>query len=181
MDKQALRTAIDAAGQPSRETLAAVVESLFSWLSQRLPGTIAAFLPMPGEVDLTPLFDRLPGWRWVLPRIEPDGSMTFRDRDVPRELHRWGMEQPADSGDPVPVREIDVILTPGIAFDRSGARLGRGGGFYDRLLSARRTDAEAVGVTVSGRVVDAVPMEAHDQRVDWIATEEGVIRCSPTR
>jgi 5-formyltetrahydrofolate cyclo-ligase len=60
----------------------------------------------------------------------------------------------------------------------TGGRLGNGGGFYDRILSARRTDAMAVAATVKRRVVESVPMQDHDQRVDWIATEEGVIRCS---
>lgn len=136
---------------------------------------------MPGEVDVTPLFDRLPGWRWVLPRVEPDRSLTFRDRDVARETHRWGMEQPVGSGVAVPLWEIDVFLTPGLVFDRSGGRLGRGGGFYDRVLEGRRTDSEAVGVTVTDQVVESAPMEPHDQRVDWLATEAGVTRCSPNR
>ena len=68
-----------------------VVAVLFSWLSTRLPGTAAAYLPMREEVDVTALFDQLPGWRWVLPRIEDDGTLTFRDRDVARETHPWGM------------------------------------------------------------------------------------------
>jgi 5-formyltetrahydrofolate cyclo-ligase len=135
---------------------------------------------MSGEVDVSPLFARLPGWRWVLPRVEPDKTLTFRDRDVPRETHPFGMEQPLDVGPIVPVHEIDLFLTPGLAFDRSGGRLGNGGGFYDRLLARRRADAEAVGITIERRVVEDVPMLDHDQRVDWIATERGVRRCSPT-
>lgn len=155
-----------------------VVEALFTWLSARLPGTVSAFLAMPGEVDVSPLFTRLPGWRWVLPRVEQDGSMTFRDRDLPRETHRFGMEQPTGSGASIPIHEIDVFLTPGLAFDRSGGRLGKGGGFYDRVLVEMRSDALAVGVTVTRRVVDEVPMRSHDRPVDLVATEEGVIPCS---
>jgi 5-formyltetrahydrofolate cyclo-ligase len=79
------------------------------------------------------------------------------------------------------VPEIDVFLTPGLAFDLRGGRLGNGGGFYDRVLSTRRTDSAAVGITVGRRVVDEVPMESHDQWVDWLATESSVIRCSPSR
>lgn len=165
----------------SPETSRAVADGLFNWMSGRLPGTVSAFLAMPGEVDVALLFERLPGWRWVLPRVEPDKSLTFRDRDVPRETHPFGMEQPVDAGPIVPVHEIDVFLTPGLAFDQTGGRLGNGAGFYDRLLARRRTDAVAVGITIERRVVDAVPMEGHDQRVDWIATETGVSRCSPTR
>lgn len=181
MDKQELRAAIRSRGPVAADTSAAVANGLFGWLSSRLPGTVSAFLAMPGEVDLEPLFDRLPGWRWVLPRVEPDRSMTFRDRSVARETHRFGMEQPADRGPVIPVPEIDVFLTPGLAFDMRGGRLGNGAGFYDRILGGRRTDSVAIGVTVADRVVDDVPMEAHDRRVDWVATENGVRECSPRR
>lgn len=156
-----------------------VTSTLFVWLSSRLPGTIAAFLAMSDEVDVSPLFERLPGWRWVLPRVEPDRSLTFRDRDVPSERHHLGMLQPVDRGPATPVDHIDVILVPGLAFDDSGARLGRGGGHYDRLLAQRRGDSDAVGVTVEERVIESVPVHDHDQRVDWLATETGVRRCSP--
>lgn len=181
MDKLELRTAMRAQPAIDAELSRRVVAGLFTWLSPRLPGTISAFLGMSGEVDPSSLFTRLPGWRWVLPRVEADASMTFRDRDLARETHRWGMEQPTDSGPVIPLHEIDVFLTPGLAFDRSGGRLGNGGGFYDRVLAAKRGDSPAVGVTVAGRVVDSVPVEPHDQRVDWLATENGVIACSPNR
>lgn len=156
-----------------------VVSGLFVWLAGRVPGTISAYLALPEEVDVTPLLERLPGWRWVLPRVEPDGDMTFRDRDVPREVHDLGMEQPVDMGSPVPVHEIDVFLVPGMAFDATGARVGRGGGFYDRALAGRRTDTLAIGVTVDEKVIESVPVQEHDQAVDWLATESGVRECSP--
>lgn len=161
-----------------RVTSAAVASALFAWMSPRLPGTVSAFLAMPGEVDLGPLMERLPGWRWVLPRVEADRTMTFRDAAVEREVHRFGMEQPADRGPVVPVFQIDVFLTPGLAFDMAGGRLGNGAGFYDRVLGGRRKDSLAVGVTIDERILESVPMEAHDQRVDWVATQSGVRECS---
>jgi 5-formyltetrahydrofolate cyclo-ligase len=180
VDKQVLREQVRAQGAISSEERRLVVEGLFPWMSQRLPGTVSAFLAMSGEIDLSPLFTRLPGWRWVLPRVEPDKTLTFRDRDVPRERHAFGMEQPIDMGPVVAVSQIDLFLTPGLAFDRRGGRLGNGGGFYDRVLSAKRKDAVSVGITVERRVVGVVPMQGHDQRVDWLATETGVTRCSPS-
>lgn len=181
MDKQELRAEMRARPAIDGELSRRVVEGLFTWLSARIPGTVSAFLAMSGEVDLSPLFTRLPGWRWVLPRVEADGSMTFRDRDLPRETHRWGMQQPTDAGPAISLHEIDVFLTPGLAFDRSGGRLGNGGGFYDRVLATKRRDSPAVGITVARRVVEVVPIEPHDQRVDWLATEAGVTRCSTSR
>jgi len=178
VDKGELRNEIRAGGAIDPGAGLLVVSGLFVWLSSRLPGTISAYLAMPNEIDLSSLFERLSGWRWVLPRVEDDDTLTFRDRDVARETHRFGMEQPADEGPAVPIHEIDVFLTPGLAFDRAGGRLGHGGGFYDRILAQRRTDTFAVGVTVQERVIPQVPMLAFDERVGWLATEKGVRKCS---
>jgi 5-formyltetrahydrofolate cyclo-ligase len=179
MDKRRLRAMMLVGESPDPLRVSQVVEGLFAWISARLPGTASAYLAMGGEVDVEPLLTRLPGWRWVLPRVEPDRSLTFRDRDLPRETHEWGMSQPVGAGVVVPVHEIDVVLVPGIAFDATGARLGRGGGYYDRLLAERRSDSVAVGVTLADRVLDVVPTDGHDQRVDFLATEDGVTACPP--
>ena len=161
-------------GEIDRSAEVRVVEHLFEWMSARLPGTVAAYLAMSDEVSVEPHFSRLPGWRWVLPRVEDDGSLTLRDRDLPREEHPWGMSQPVDLGDPIPVHEVDLILVPGMAFDGAGRRLGRGKGYYDRLLAERRNDCLALGVTVSARLVDRVPTEDHDISVELLATESGI-------
>lgn len=149
-------------------------ERLFHWLAARLPGTISTYRAMEDEVDVSSLVDRLPGWRWVLPRIEGDESLTWRDARVELESHRWGMDQPRDIGPSIDRTQIDIFLVPGLAFDRSGNRLGRGRGFYDGELSTRRTDSLAVGVASNQRVVDEVPTELHDVPVTHLATEEGV-------
>jgi 5-formyltetrahydrofolate cyclo-ligase len=166
-------------GALSPEISTQIVDGLFAWLSPRLPGTISAFLPMQGEVDLRPLMERLPGWHWVLPRIESDRSVTFRDGALPRETHRFGMEQPVASGRIVPVHEIDVFLVPGLAFDGEGRRIGNGGGHYDRILLAARSDAVTIGMAPASHLVDVVPTADHDVAVGWLATERGVVSCSP--
>ncbi len=181
MDKDEARRLARQYGPISQTQGSQVVDGLFSWLSTRLPGTIAAYLAMTDEVNIAELFDRLPGWRWVLPRVEDDGALTFRDRDVPREAHHWGMIQPTNTGRVVPVHEIDVFLVPGLAFDEFGGRLGRGGGYYDRVLAVRRTDSEAVGITLASRVIPEVRVVDHDQPVDWLAVEDGVIPTRPSR
>lgn len=180
MDKDQIRDR--AKGHPSVDPAVEdlVVAGLFAWLSPRLPGTAAAYLALPDEVDVSSLFERLPGWRWVLPRVEGGGALAFRDRDVPRETHRFGMEQPVRQGAVTPTHEIDVFLVPGIAFDGTGARVGRGAGYYDRLLAERRSDAVAVGVATDIKIIESVPVYDHDQRVDWLATESGIRECLPT-
>ena len=181
MDKASLRDQMRKVGPIPTQVSARIVDGLFAWLSPRLPGTISAFLAMDGEVDLRPLFGRLPGWRWALPRVEVDRSMTFRDFAVPRERHPFGMEQPTAAGPIIPIPEIDVFLVPGLAFDLDGCRLGNGAGHYDRILSSARGDSAAIGIAPAARLVDAVPVEAHDVRVDWLATENGVLSRAPSR
>lgn len=181
MDKKELRGRMKAVGAVDPDVGAKVVDGLRSWLGARLPGTISAYLAMAIEVDVATLFDQLPGWNWVLPRVEDDKSLTFRDRDVPREVHPFGMTQPAELGVITPFNQIDVFLVPGLAFDRAGRRLGKGGGFYDGVLSNKRADAVAIGVTTESRLVDEVPVEDHDVPVGWLATELGVMECAPRR
>jgi 5-formyltetrahydrofolate cyclo-ligase len=68
-----------------------------------------------------------------------------------------------------------VILVPGVAFTRAGQRLGRGGGYYDRLLSALPAKAVRLGVCFELQIVDELPSEPHDMRVDGVVTEREVL------
>jgi 5-formyltetrahydrofolate cyclo-ligase len=89
----------------------------------------------------------------------------------------WGIREPDESA---PVVEPDVLLVPLLAFDRTGARLGYGGGFYDRTLRGLRDRKSIVtiGLGYASQEVDAVPHLDYDERLDWVLTPEGLIRCS---
>ncbi len=87
----------------------------------------------------------------------------------------FGIAEPVD-GEPIPMRTHDVVLTPLVAFDQHGHRLGQGGGYYDRALAGcgdRRP--VVIGVAHAFQQVDAVPVEAWDIPLDAVVTEEGVI------
>ena len=73
---------------------------------------------------------------------------------------------------------IDLCIVPGLAFDRRGVRLGRGGGYYDRYLPRLRADAVRVGWVPSQFLVDRLPVEPHDARVHLVITERGTTVCS---
>jgi 5-formyltetrahydrofolate cyclo-ligase len=81
---------------------------------------------------------------------------------------------PEDESPPDPAR-LDVVVVPGTAFTADGRRLGQGGGWYDRFLPAVRPDCTTIGVGFDPQVVDHLPMESHDVRLDMIVTESGVI------
>ena len=70
-----------------------------------------------------------------------------------------------------------MVVAPGLAFDRKGNRLGRGGAYYDRFLGSEQLKATVCSLAFAEQIVDVVPVEEHDQRVDFIVTEEGIIKC----
>ena len=72
---------------------------------------------------------------------------------------------------------IDTVLVPGSVFDVTGGRLGYGGGFYDRFLSKAAPRATRIGLAFSCQLVDRVPMERHDQYMDFLITEEQIFDC----
>lgn len=79
--------------------------------------------------------------------------------------------------DPLPEpASFDLVVVPGVAFTERGDRLGRGGGWYDRLLPQLRDDCATVGVAFDVQVLPELPVEPHDARVDVVVTETQVLR-----
>lgn len=157
---------------PKEEEL--VVAGLAEWL-RITPGTaVLTYLSLPGEIDVTPLVDLVPGREWYVTRTPPEGWLTVHRLDGSRERHPFGFEQPAAGAPDVDPATLDVVLLPGLAFDRSGIRLGHGKGYYDELSSRLRPDAVMVGVAVERRIVEAIPAEPYDRPVRLLATESGV-------
>jgi 5-formyltetrahydrofolate cyclo-ligase len=76
--------------------------------------------------------------------------------------------------DPDPGR-VDVVIVPGVAFAPDGSRLGQGGGWYDRFLAGVRPDCVTIGVGFDAQLLDALPVEPHDVRLDLIVTESGAV------
>ncbi len=84
------------------------------------------------------------------------------------------LEPPSEYEEILP-EALDLILVPGLAFDKSGYRLGYGGGFYDRILG--RGLGLKIGICLRENLWESLPVEPHDERVDYIITEEGVVQC----
>lgn len=134
------------------------------------------FLPLPDEIDLRPVRQRLPALQMAATRT-PDrgGVLTVHQLGAELEKHRLGFEQPAASAPRLDPSDLDILLLPGLAFDLWGTRLGRGAGYFDRLLMEIDATVPVVGVTPAELVVDRLPKEAHDLPVRYLATEEGVV------
>jgi len=88
----------------------------------------------------------------------------------------FGVAEPA-SGDVLNVERIALLVVPGVAFDRAGYRLGYGKGFYDRELSRVTVTTASVGLCFDFQLCDRLPVEAHDQRLDYLVTETQFIPC----
>ena len=169
--KSQLRTEIRRLLRAAPPASAAICETVREWLAAR-PAlqTVALFAALPEEVDLLPLLAWDPTRCWLFPRVAGDHLVFHQVREPVREFIAGplGLREPAPALPVVSVPTIDVFLCPGLAFDDRGGRLGRGRGFYDRVLALARPDALKVGVCQPfQRVADTYP-EPHDVPMDWI-------------
>lgn len=113
---------------------------------------------------------------WEPPRLAHHEIRSLEELVVDRR----GLWQPdPDTAPAVDPADVDLVVAPGLAFDRRGNRIGFGAGFYDRFLAA--VDATVVALAYSLQLVDAVPHGRHDVPVDWIVTEDDTIECRRRR
>jgi 5-formyltetrahydrofolate cyclo-ligase len=181
--KRAVRAEVlarrDALGPVERAEMGErIVTRLLDLPELRAARAVMAFWSFGSEVPMDPLIARLveAGVTVALPRIV-DGHLeprTWRPGEPVTETH-FGAHEP-EAGRVLDPPELDVVATPGVAFDRAGGRVGYGGGFYDRFLPL--TPARRVAVAFNVQLVDApVPAAPFDLPVDAIVTETETIRC----
>ena len=141
-------------------------------------GKVALYAAVGSELSPGPLAENLAGRgvEVIFPRVE-GARLSFRAAPV-AALRRgaFGILEPSASHPEVRAEELDAIVVPGIAFGRSGARLGWGRGFYDRALRDCPR-ALRVGFCFAIQVVEGVPMSPEDEPMDWLVTEAGASLC----
>jgi 5-formyltetrahydrofolate cyclo-ligase len=145
--------------------------------------TVSAFAAMPDELNVWPLLQRLhaAGVPLALPVVVGKGKpLLFRAWTPGDAMDRgvWDIPQPKPDR---PVIDPDIVLVPLMAFDAQGRRLGYGGGFYDRTLARLKAMKPiiAVGLAYDEQRIDAVPHLDYDQKLDWVLTPSGALKCSP--
>lgn len=91
------------------------------------------------------------------------------------ESDRYGLRHPVRA-EQMPAERIDLVVVPGLGFDQQGNRLGHGGGFYDRFLSANGCTWTTCGLAFEEQVMEEVPVEEHDVNLDMLVTDAGIRR-----
>ena len=111
--------------------------------------------------------------RFFLPRVNGVNLDILPYEETRLELGSFHIEEPTGE-DVVDVSDIELMVIPAVAFDRKGNRLGRGKGFYDRLLSASK--ATKIGVGYEFQLFDDIPSEPHDVAMDMVITQKTLIK-----
>ena len=150
----------------------------------REAASMLLYAPAPDELNVWPLvLDALRRNKVVaLPRFDAERNeyLACKVTDLERDLQvgRFGLQEPSPSCAVIPINRLDFVAVPGVAFTLDGHRLGRGKGFYDRLLTAVR--GIKCGVGFNEQIVSAIPTEPHDVRLDCILTPTHWRRTGPS-
>lgn len=155
----------------------AVVETAeFRWAR-----VVAIYAARPDEPATGTLFEAVldAGKRCVLPRCLAAGGLAFACVERWGDLRpgRYGLLEPPPEQPATALGDEDLVVLPGMAFDASGARLGRGSGYYDRTFRvADRQGPTLFGLAFACQLVERVPSGDHDRRVAAVASELGLLR-----
>jgi 5-formyltetrahydrofolate cyclo-ligase len=173
---------------PAARARASAVLAAHLWTLPEVAGarTLLLFASTAEEPDTDRIADeaRRRGIAVLYPRCLPERALALHAVAAPGALRagRYGIREPDGDACPVTdVGEVDAALIPGVAFDRAGGRLGRGAGYYDRLLASPGWRAFRCGVFFAGQEVARVPVDPWDVRLDAVVTEAGAVRMEDGR
>jgi 5-formyltetrahydrofolate cyclo-ligase len=193
-DKRALRRAMaekrDAVAPAQREAMSARAAEQFLDLPEiRFSRCVASFVSTRSEIDTEPLLEELRrrGVDIVLPRVSTGlipPRLRFHRAEHKSELvfGIFGLLEPSADATEIAAHAIDLFMVPGLAFDKRGARVGYGGGYYDELAAYVRahpdaTNARFMGYAFDFQVLDTCPTGEWDVPLDAIVTDERTVRC----
>lgn len=188
-EKQSLRTRVrkerEARSRAFIDQASRIIQAkILDFHLYRVAQSVALYSPIQNEVDTDAVRDAAlaAGKRVLYPKIFSDGSIALSAIHSPAELQRgaFGILEPSG---PEAEKEAQglVLFVPGLAFDLKGNRLGRGHGWYDRLLRRYRPSLGVVGLAFEFQVFEELSSEAWDESVDYVITESRVIDCAARR
>lgn len=174
--KQSLRVEVRArlrALTPDEQKICSVraCELFLSLSTYSRAQSLLLYMPLRNEVDVRLVMERAlaDGKSVALPRFNPDTQAydAYFVGAEPLVAGPFNILEPTQSN-PAPVNRLDLIVAPGLAFDLRGRRLGRGKGFYDRLLAAAK--GVKCGICFDEQLLPEIPVEPHDVTLDFLAT-----------
>jgi 5,10-methenyltetrahydrofolate synthetase len=189
---QSLREQLPAAVRTAHS--AAITERLLQLPQYRQAGTVLGYMNFGAEFasDLWIQQALADGKKLVLPRVNRHTKQLdlYWVNDLENQLAPglWGIREPLVERCErlATLNEVEFALLPGVAFTRDGARLGYGGGFYDKLLAHLREQngthrPALVAAAFALQIVEQIPQEDTDIKVEWIVTEQETIACAQQR
>lgn len=171
--RREVRQRIKAMDEVAKERAAATIFERIEGLdSFQKAHSVALYAAMNDEVPTAKILDRwlAMGKHIVVPRVEGD-IMRFYDYSAERmQSGAYGILEPVGDEE-YPTADIDLIIVPARAFTLAGARLGRGGGFYDKYMSQPDFRAHKTGVAFGCQIFESLPTDLHDILVDEVITD----------
>lgn len=173
MDKKLVRKAVkarvSAMSAADKERFSAVMRTALKRCIDACDvNVVAMFSPLSDEPQIWPLVDELSKTKTVvLPRVEGDVMNFYHYEPGMLSKGSFGIMEPVLC-EAIEPSEIDLMVVPGVAFTADGYRMGRGKGYYDKYMSSDGFRAMKVGVCYSCQLVDGLPVEEHDVRMDKV-------------
>jgi 5-formyltetrahydrofolate cyclo-ligase len=155
---------------------------LFNLPEFKTAKTISFFASFRSEVDTVSMIRRSleAGITVVLPRVEGRDLVLYQIKGMHELVPGcWDIPEPSvvTEDRKINANSVDTIIIPGAAFDETGNRIGYGGGFYDRLLAQLQKPVPIIAPTYEEQVIESVPTDSHDKKVNIIVTDKREIRC----
>jgi 5-formyltetrahydrofolate cyclo-ligase len=186
-DEQILKNALRAHIRTQLEKISPAVRAaesieLRDRLQAQIPSahTILFFAPLPDELDVWPMLELALalGTNCALPFFDAEkktyGAKQLKNLATDIVTGKFGVREPAAGCEEILLNRFDLVLVPGMAFDLSGNRLGRGHGFYDRILAV--ASGVKCGVAYDFQLLEKIPTEPHDAKVNFIFTPARCVR-----
>lgn len=154
----------------------AAARHFFDGIALQASDVVAAYWRIRDELDCQPILVKLmdSNQKVVLPVVVgPEDPLDLRVWEQGASLYESGFGTLAPS-ELAPKAEPDIVIMPLLGFDKTGTRLGYGGGYYDRTLASMKKKPKLIGLAFAAQELDRIPREAHDMPLDAIVTEAGV-------
>lgn len=173
--KAAIRSQILAKRTPAlaKSTEAMFSKNLLGLLTDLKPKIVGCYLSFGSEPGTWVFIERALSTRFSIacPRTLDNGEMEFVKFSGKTTKNPLGFQEPI--GEPINSSDLELLIAPALAIDRTGRRLGRGGGYFDKFLP--KISCQVAGVVFQSELLQSLPTEAHDVAVDFAVTESEIV------